>query len=284
MPNNQDRGLRDFSRYDEMDEEQLRQILREDASKPEGEESDTELLLYIMEVLATGRKERNEQKDPEAALESFRENYCTDMNTSLISEDVPAVRKRGWKRGLIAAAAMLVLVLGCLTTANALGVNVWETIAKWTQETFHFGSAGQVVETNEPSPSYNNSCASLQEALDTYNVGVHLAPTWMPEGYVEDDVRVAQSPSQRLFSAKYVSGDKVIAIRIANYLKTAPAQIEKNDSVIEIYTSEGVDYYILSNNDQMKAVWIVESYECSISGPVSISEIKQIIDSIGGIE
>lgn len=281
MPDIQDRRQRDFSRYDEMDEEQLRQILREDASKPEGEESDMELLLYIMEVLAGRRKERNQQRDPEAALVSFRENYCTDKENSLISEDVPAVRKRGWKRGLIAVAAMLVLVIGCLMTVDALGMNVWETIAKWTQETFHFGSAGQVEETNEPSPHYENPCASLQEALDKRNVTVCVAPTWMPEGYVESDIRVTESPMQMLFRVNYECGSNIISVRIANYLTDSPAQIEQSDSLVEIYTSEGVNYYIFNNYDQAKVVWIIESYECCISGPVSVSEIKQIIDSIG---
>ena len=281
MPDIQDRRQRDFSRYDEMDEEQLRQLLREDASKPEGEESDMELVLYIMEVLAGRRKERNQQRDPEAALVSFRENYCTDKENSLISEDVPAVRKRGWKRGLIAVAAMLVLVIGCLMTVDALGMNVWETIAKWTQETFHFGSAGQVEETNEPNPVFDRPCASLQGALDDYKITVSLVPTYMPEGYVESDVRVAESPTQRLFSAKYVSGDNTIRIRIADYLDTCPSQIEQSDSLLEIYTSSGVDYYIFNNYDQMKAVWIIENYECYITGPVSVSEIQEIIDSIG---
>lgn len=281
MPDIQNRRERDFSRYDEMEEKQLRQILREDASKPEGEESDTELLLYIMEVLAARRKERNEQKDPEAALESFRENYCTDKETSLISESVPAARKHGWKRGLIAAAAMLVLVIGCLTTANALGANVWGTIAKWTQETFHFGYAGHVDESNDPSPDFSRPCASLQETLDDYLITASLVPAYMPEGYAESDVRVIESPKQRLFMVNYLNGDNLITIRIADYLMGSPAQVEKSDSLLEIYTSEGVDYYILSNNDRLNAVWIVESYECSISGPVSISEIKQMIDSIG---
>lgn len=281
MPDIQDRRQRDFSRYDEMDEEQLRQILREDASKPEGEESDMELLLYIMEVLAGRRKERNQQRDPEAALESFRENYCTEKENSLISEEVPAVRKRGWKRGLIAVAAMLVLVVGCLMTVDALGMNVWETIAKWTQETFHFGSAGQVGETNEPSPHYESPCASLQEALDKRNVTVRVVPTWMPEGYIEDEVRLTETPRKRLFVANYICGDQVISIRISDYLKDAPSQVEQSDSLLEMYTAEGTDYYIVNNNGQINAVWMIENYECCITGPLSISDIKQMIDSIG---
>lgn len=281
MPEIQNRGERDFSRYDEMDEEQLRQILREDASKPEGEESDMELMLYIMEVLAGRRKERNQQRDPEAALESFRENYCTDKENSLISEDVPAVGKRGWKRGLIAVAAMLVLVIGCLITVDAFGADVWEIVAKWTQETFHFGYAGQVEEPSGPSPVYNNPCASLQETLEKYQVVVPVVPTWMPDGYIEDEVRFTQTPRQRLFVANYRCGEKVMSIRIADYVDSSPSQIEKSDALLEIYPAAGVDYYIFRNSDRIQAVWIVENYECCLVGAVSLSEIHGIIDSIG---
>ena len=56
MSENRNRGIRDFSNYDSMETEELEEILRSDADAPESKESDTELLLYIMEVLAKRRK------------------------------------------------------------------------------------------------------------------------------------------------------------------------------------------------------------------------------------
>ena len=65
--------------YDEMTDEQLRQILRKDAQKTEGEEKlDLERLLYIMKVLAERRKKRNEEKDPYIAWESFKKYYASE--------------------------------------------------------------------------------------------------------------------------------------------------------------------------------------------------------------
>ena len=52
MPDIQDRKDSRFSRYDAMSTEDLQAFLREDASKPMGEESDTKEILYVMEVLA----------------------------------------------------------------------------------------------------------------------------------------------------------------------------------------------------------------------------------------
>ena len=55
MSEDQNRGSRDFSRYDAMTTEDLEQILRSDASAPMEQETDTELILHVMEVLANRR-------------------------------------------------------------------------------------------------------------------------------------------------------------------------------------------------------------------------------------
>ena len=288
MPNMQDRNAERFSRFDAMSTEELQAFLREDASKPMGEESDTKEIFYVMEVLAKRRKEQNGGKPPVEALESFKQNYHTENETPYISESVPVAHKRSnggrWKRGLVAAvAAVFILVIGNSITASAIGFDLFAIIAKWTQETFHFGYAGQTDESFDPSPDYVHPCASLQEALDKRNITIPLVPTWMPGGYTERDIQTAENPMQRQFVAHYKSGDNSIRIRIIDYLDTHPTQVEQSDSLIEVYRSNGIDYYIFDNHDQLKATWINSNYECSIAGPISVSEIKEIIDSIGEI-
>lgn len=284
MPDSLNRRDEKFAKYDAMSTDELQQILRDDASKSEGAESDTETLFYVMEVLAKRRQARNEGKSPEEALESFKQNYYTENDISSVSESTTAAFKpssRGrWRRGLIAAAAMLVLVISCSFTANAMGFDLWEVIAKWTQDTFHFGYAGEIDETNIPSPDYGNPCATFQEALDKANITPALVPTWMPDEYHESDIRITDTPKQRMFTAKYECGDNTIIIRIADYLDGTPMQIEKSDSLIEIYESADIDYYVFDNEGYIQAVWINANYECFISGPLSISEIEKMIDSI----
>lgn len=285
MPNMQDRKAERFSRFDAMSTGELQAFLREDASKPVGEESDTKEILYVMEVLARRRKEQQEGKDPAKALASFKHNYYTENETPSISESVPVAHKRSnggrWKRGLVAAvAAICILVLGNSITASALGFDLFAIIAKWTQETFHFGYAGQTTNPSEPEVGASNGCVGLQEALDTYNITLKLAPTWMPENYVEADVKTTQTPTQRLFVARYKHVDSEIKVRIADYLDSHPLQIEQSDSFLEIYTQAGIDYYIFKDNDQLRAAWVNGSFECYITGPVSVEEMKEIIDSI----
>lgn len=204
MPNMQDRKAKQFSRFDAMSTDELQAFLREDDSKPMGEESDTEEIFYVMEVLAKRRKEQQEGKDPAKALATFKHNYYTENETPSISESVPVVSKRSnsgrWKRGLVAAvAALFILVIGNSITVSALGFDLFAIIAKWTQETFHFSQAGQVEETNAPSPNFARPCGSLQAALDEYKVKASLVPTWMPGGYEECDIKTTENPAQRHF-------------------------------------------------------------------------------------
>ncbi len=285
MPNMQDRKDNRLSRFDAMSTEELQAFLREDASKPVGEESDTKEILYVMEVLARRRKEQNGGKPPVDALESFKQNYHTENETPYISESVPVARKQSssghWKRGLVAAvAAIFILVIGNSITASALDFDLFAIIAKWTQETFHFGYAGQVEETNAPSPEYLNPCASLQEALTKQNIPLELAPTWIPNGYKEGEVKAFETPNQRQIYANYQNGDSSIRIRITEYLDDHPAQFEQSGLLIEIYKSSGIDYHIFDNEGQLQAVWLNQNFECYISGSITLSEMKTIIDSI----
>ena len=76
MPEKQNRRIGDLSKYDAMTTEELEEILRWDAQAPEEQESDTEMILYIMEVLA--KRKRNNGHTGKTALEayeSFKQNY-----------------------------------------------------------------------------------------------------------------------------------------------------------------------------------------------------------------
>lgn len=284
MPNNQNRQDIAFAKLDTMSTEELQQILREDASKPEGEGSDMETLLYVMEVLAKRRKEQNEGKSPEEALDSFKRKYYKPNDHSFVSERVNLGQNKciqvWWSRGLIAAAAALVLIISSSFTASAMGFDLFEVIAKWTQETFHFSTIGQ-TDPVDPNPILTYPCRSLQTALSEFDVATNVVPLWLPEGYTEVDLKVDETPIQRRFFAKYQSGENTIRIRIVDYLSGTPTQIEQSDKLVEVYSSVGVDYYIFDNLGQLQAVWTVDNLECYVSGPVTLPEIKIIIDSIG---
>ncbi len=260
---------RSFSEYDAMSDEELQEILREDASNPKPEGSDAELILYVMEVLASRRKERNEEKDPAEAWESFRQNYMPPAKQPK--------RLRSWQKGLVAAAAAVVILIGTTVTAGAFKCDLWASIVKWTENTFHFGTPHV---TTPSAPVNNYACAGLQAALDENGISTALVPKWLPEGYVECDVRVSQTPKQRQIYAIYQCGDSKITIRITEHIGLSPSQIEQSDSIVEIYKTNETDYYIFNDNKRLRAAWVVNNYECVIIGELTVEQLKSVIDSI----
>lgn len=85
---------------------------------------------------------------------------------------------------------------------------------------------------------------------------------------------------QLVFVAFYQCKDSKIKIQVKLYLDSDPQQIEQSDSLVETYESGGITYYIFSDYNQLRAVWIRENYECYISGELTTEEIKEMIDSI----
>lgn len=277
MSENRDR---DFSQYDSMTTEELEEILRLDAETPEGEESDVELLLYVMEVLANRRRNtENTGKTALEAWESFQQHYLSDEEDCI--EYKPEKRKVFWPRRLIAAAAAIALVVCIPLTANALGwEDIWNVFARWAKETFSF-VAGEDAQVSEPSPVDQDQYTSLQELLLENNIDPNIVPSWIPDGYVLEVVEKDATPMQEVYLAKYKNQEQTFIICVQSYIESDPEKIEINEDLIEFYEASNVEYYIFSNADQIRAVWTEDSYECYVSGELTIEEMKLMIDSIG---
>ena len=282
MSENLNRGARDFSKYDTMATADLEEILRLDAKSPEETESDTELLLYIMEVLADRRRNSgNAGKTAFEAWESFEKNYMPEEESSEV-----AVRKAGWHfapwlRRSVAAIVIIVLFVCIPVTAEAFGLgDLWDVFARWAKETFSFVS-GEDTQITEPVLPGEEGFTSLQDALIKSNRDPNLAPAWIPDNYSLDDIIKDVSPARETFIAYYTNGTSTIKILVQSYLSMDPEKIEITDDLVEIYPSAGLDYYIFSNYNELQVIWVNGSYECSITGDVSIDDIKLMIDSIG---
>ena len=285
---------RDFTQYDVMTDEQLRQILRTDAQNAEGEETDLELVLYVMEVLAKRRKEKNESRDPEKAFESFKTDYLP-LDEAEAASEKPAERwkkngSRRWKQGLVAAAAALVVLVGGTATAKAFGLDLVKLVVRGTEKAsteatlpekpFYFEATSNPTECSWPRLGRSTSFPSLQAATDAYLIMQKVVPTWIPEEYKLEDVLAQETPEHRILYATYLYGDKTIKIHIQNYVSSNPTYYEQSGYQVEIYESGGIAYYIFPNNSRLQCVWINGECECVISGPLTKEEMKKMIDSI----
>ena len=274
---------RDYSKYDDMMSEDLEEILRLDVSAPDGEDSDTELLLYIMGVLASRRKNNSKGKTAQQAWESFQQNYLPDADVYPEQKKNGRFRKTAapWFRRLIATAAVMALIVCIPITANAFSWgNIWNIVARWAKETFSFVTM-ESADVTEPDDTHRGGDSSLQELLEKSNQNPNIVPSWIPEGFSLVKIEKEIMPIQEIYRALYVDGEKEIIIRVQSYIEDDPQKIEVNDDLIEVYESYGIEFYLFANNEQYRAVWMIDSYECYISGDLTIEEIKMMIDSIG---
>ena len=268
---------RDFSKYEAMETKELEEILRLDAEAPEGTQTDTALLLYILEVLASRNNTENiTENKAQKAWESFERNYMPEECQN------PVARKKRvpWLRRLAATAAAVALLIVIPFYTKALTLEeIMEIFGRWAKETFSFVSS-ENTEVSEPSPEDQDDYLFLQELLEENNRDSSMVPTWIPSGFSLEKIEKDVTPIQETYSARYVKGDLFFRIRVQNYLDDDFQKIETSQEYSEIYSVGNQDYYIFHNNKQNQAVWVRGTYECIISGNLSIDEMKLMIDSI----
>ena len=285
MSEDQNRRKHDFSMYDAMTTEALEEILRLDAEAPNGQATDGELLLYVMEVLAQRKQNSdNPGKTAQKAWESFQQHYLPSEEDCVIHTEKfkkPVRSNSPWLRRLTAAAAVIALVVCLSATANAFGwQDIWNAVAKWAKETFSFVSNGNGQDT-EPAADDARQYTSFQDLLAKAGQNVDMIPTWIPDGYALQDILVDETPVRKSYIAFYSNGEKIIKIGVQSHVGTDPEKVEINEKLLEIYKISDIEYYLFSNNQQIRAAWIEDSYECNISGHLTVEEIKTMIDSIG---
>lgn len=282
MSEDQNRGTCDFEKYDSMTTEALEEILRLDSEARDGQESDTERLLYIMEVLANRKNTNSTGKTAQKAWESFQQDYLSQEEECMTYAPEEAAKpRRPWLRRMAAVAAAVALIICLSATASAFGWgDIWKAVATWAKETFSFVSGGETVST-EPSEADSRQYKNLQEVLAETNIDPDFVPTWIPEGYVLDRILVDENPMQRVYIAYYEHGEKSLKITVRSYLDGSPEKVEIDNTLLETYELSETEYYIFDNAGQLRVLWSKDSYECYISGELTIEETKMMIDSIG---
>lgn len=283
MSENQSRN--DYSQYDSMTTEELEEILRLDAEAPEGQATDGELLLYILEVLASRKQNSsNPGNTAQQAWESFQKNYLPteEENITPVTQTVqPAKKPSHWLRRALATAAIIVILIGIPLTARAFSwAELWDAVAKWAKETFSFVSS-EDVQLTEPAADDVRQYTSLQELLAETDQEINFVPTWIPDGYQLKDITIDETPMQKNYNAYYHNQENALRICVKSFVLEDPEKIEITDNLIDKIDQAGIEYYIFSNNNKIQVIWIKDSYQCIISGDLTIEEIKTMINSIG---
>lgn len=271
----------EISRYDSMSTEELQEILRKHAHDELDTDPEADELFEIMEVLSVRRQKEDPQafRSDEEALADFRKNYMP-KEKSAVRTKVNRFPNRILRTVAAALVAVLILAVGTSITAEALHVDIWGKFATWTKEVFQFTGIQDGTTATNPEKEYNTELKSLKDALNENAINEKLVPTWMPEGYINIDLKITSSPRVLNINSVYEKNGSDLIIKIRQTIGVQAPQTEKNDDFLEVYVVDGVEYYIFSNTETLQAAWSIGEFECIIGGNITLEEMKKMIDSI----
>ena len=274
-------SMADFSTWSET---QLQALLSAELA---AEETDAALIQRAVAALNQKRGKAPSRRDVDAAWESFVQDHSVSQPLYPdLSADGPAALRSSRRRcfcGLAKAAAIAAAALVLLTlTVSALGYDLWSRLVAWTDETFSF-SAGK-AEEDGAVPTYAPGLEELDAVLRENGVTEQVLPTWLPDGYVQTEFYSFKDADRSTFliSIWNTEDNSSTPINLCYIVRTdwGDLQYQKNVGNPHIYTTHGIDHYLLLNVESNMAVWLNENVECLISGLQSQVDLAHMIDSI----
>lgn len=279
---------------EELSTEQLLDLIPADLESEE--DGDDELTFRILEVIEQREKENPTGllPDVDQAWEKFQKYFLTpdgtdrplypvrDSDWEAVEEPVEEPVKRHRKLGrplrrLLPLVAVLAVAFSSMVVAQAFGVDVFGALARWTEDTFHFTTGDDDVESEALSQV-------VQGVYDSCGITIP-APAWYPNDTIlARDVDVSETLKCTGVVCAFICNDDVFYIEVQQYHEDSRISgytLEKDTSGVEEYSCNGRLFYIVSNQSNVFAVHSENQIIMTISGKLSLGDLKQIIDSIG---
>lgn len=164
--------------------------------------------------------------------------------------------------------------------AQATGLDVFGTIAQWTDETFRFVSAGSAG-TSGSGTNREDTGEQPQSALQALGMD-GLSPTWHPDSVTPGELQVTKLNDSVSAHVNFFGEDGTYAVTIVHFTEPTDntGTFEKDDTPVEEYDHNGQTFYILSNLDSLTATAFDGEFLTMIYGMLTREEIKAVIDSI----
>lgn len=240
--------------------------------------------------------------NPEQAWEEFQQYYNTPEGEDLSlypaenpgtapSEPAPSQTEyrpqRRPKRHFFRRVVIVAAVVVCIALPPALGFeNVFQLIGAWTDDIFLLNNVSS-LEGNEIEA--DKKSVDIEEILGELNYSENIFPTWIPEGFELEKVItnefVLSGKTELRIHYKNGQTRELITFTYNVYNSIASGTMtafEKDANALEEYFVGDVTHYIFENLGKYIAVWNQNNIECAISGDVSLTELKEMLNSIYG--
>ena len=200
----------------------------------------------------------------------------------------PSLTVKHLRFGRVLAVVAVIVVLIVLMVPAALGFNhIFDMVGHWTSEYFQFVPDQEIT----ADASTNAGSAALQEtefetpqdALEAYGVTEKVLPTWFPSGFVLSEISVTDLPTlgKNEFTFLYSGNTTNIVVAFTQYADNIRSRTyQKDNASIQEYEVNNILHYLYSNLGNSCSSWYIGNMECSISGDISMEELKTMINSI----
>ena len=256
---------------------ELDQILRAELDSDTPERETVLLALSILE----DRDPTNSQKCPEGAEEAW-DDFVNRTGYLKQSVEKPIRKASKWFLPVAAAAAIVLILL--ISVPQAVGAeNIFEILGRWTCDLFSFSNEVE----NQSNETYifqtdHEGLQQLYDAVVEQGITAPVVPMWIPEKYQLEEIKTFQKFSNTKVYARLSRNDRFVQITIEEVNSSSSNVYPKDIEDAEIYVAAGVYYYIVPNEETLKAIWSYENNECSIVTNENLEMLYMILNSIHG--
>lgn len=199
------------------------------------------------------------------------------MLSQALPEEAPSKPKRRGSvlRMTLRVALAAAFVFSCLMMAQASGIDLWGTVARWTDDGFQF----QLVEDNTPQ-WYDDYWTDLE----VVGIEEDQLPTWLPQDYAVDAIQVSKKLDRNEVQVLLTSQDQP-EIRCSMSIFSDPETMSalvfsKDNRPVEEFQVNGKTVYVLHNEDTVMAVCQHQNVIYCLSGNIGRETASQFYASI----
>lgn len=257
--------------------------------------------LKLMDSIIAELDRRKADEPSMSAEESYKEFMADYANKdslyldcaadSTITEKATVTRRRHRlstvAKSALIAAALVIAVLASMIAAQAAGVDVFGSIARWTADMFGFGYS----QTDEKGSTDDGTSKeippqleALRNALAEYGLPTEYVPTYWPEGYGKPEINVNNNHIMTYVSCNFPESTSgaMISFSTSNPEKDFDySQYCKDDITPIVLKGSELTFYVMANVDSFFAVCNNGSIEISVFGITERNDLVKIIESIG---
>lgn len=179
----------------------------------------------------------------------------------------PKPRHTALRTALVAVIAAACL-LSCMVVVQAAGLDVFGSIARWTDSLFGFGAISEPA----ASPSPTGTQEVTVEYIET------LLPT-VPDGFVMGEPEVFEDiiSGKLEYCVSFISGANYITFSAVEQYNDNVSKYQKDEHNVNIIDIDGQKFYLFMNNSYASAAWRISTLECYINTNLTLDELTNIV-------